>query len=220
MVNEIIPIWKPIDWTSFDVVKKIRNQIKPSKVGHAGTLDPFAEGVLMLCTGEYTKKVESFMDKEKEYEATIKLGIETDTLDLTGKITKKNLIPNLTSKKINKVLNNYIGTIQQEPPMFSALKVNGVRLYKVARKGITINRKLREINIYKIDLISFKADSIKINIVCGRGTYIRSLGKDIANDLGTSGHLIGLKRTRIGEFNQEKCIEVNNFPEWLSLRNY
>ena len=219
MINEIIPIWKPIDWTSFDVVKKIRNQIKPSKVGHAGTLDPFAEGVLMLCAGSYTKKVESFMDKEKEYEATIQLGIETDTLDITGKIIKKELIPNLTINKINKVLKKYVGTIKQEPPMFSALKVNGVRLYKIARKGITLNRKLRDVNIYKIHLVTFNEDSIKINVVCGRGTYIRSLGQDIANDLGTSGHLIALKRTRIGEFNKEKCIEINNFPKWLSLRN-
>ena len=218
MINAIIPIWKPIDWTSFDVVKKIRGQIKPTKVGHAGTLDPFAEGVLMLCTGEFTKKVESFMDKEKEYIAEIQLGVETDTLDPTGNIVKTSNIPYLSEEQIKMVLEKFIGDIKQEPPMFSALKVNGQPLYKYARKGINITRKKRVISIHNIELIDFSKDIITIKVTCGRGTYIRSLAKDIAEKLNTVGHLAALKRTRIGEYDKKNCIEVEDFPEWISAR--
>ena len=218
MINAIIPIWKPVDWTSFDVVKKIRSQIKPSKVGHAGTLDPFAEGVLMLCAGKFTKKVESLMAKEKEYIADIHLGIETDTLDLTGNIVKTANIPDLSEEQIKSVLKIFIGEIKQEPPMFSALKVNGQPLYKYARKGINIPRKERIISIYDIELIDYSQDNITLKITCGRGTYIRSLAKDIANKLNTVGHLVALKRTRIGEYNQKNCIEVEDFPKWISAR--
>jgi tRNA pseudouridine55 synthase len=218
MINAVIPVWKPIDWTSFDVVKKIRGQIKPAKVGHAGTLDPFAEGVLMLCTGTYTKKVESFMDKEKEYIAEIKLGIETDTLDLTGKNIKTADIPKLTDDSINKVLCEFVGKIKQKPPMYSALKVNGKPLYKYAREGIEIGRKLRTINIYEIILINFTQDTISLKITCGRGAYIRSLAKDIAIKLKTVGHLSKLTRTRIGEYDEKACIEIKDFSKWLSAR--
>ena len=218
MINAIIPIWKPVDWTSFDVVKKIRNQIKPAKVGHAGTLDPFAEGVLMLCTGSYTKKVESFMNKEKEYVAQIQLGIETDTLDPTGKVVKTTNLPDLSVDKIKTVLKLFIGDIKQEPPMFSALKVNGQPLYRSARKGINIPRKKRVISIYDIELIDFSKDIINIKVICGRGTYIRSLAKDIAGKLNTVGHLIKLKRTRIGEYVKQSCIEIEDFPNWISAR--
>ena len=216
MINAIIPIWKPVDWTSFDVVKKIRTQIKPAKVGHAGTLDPFAEGVLMLCTGRYTKKVELFMDKEKEYVAKIQLGVETDTLDLTGNITKSAIIPVLSIKKIKNIIKLFIGEIKQEPPMYSALKVNGQPLYKYARKGINIPRKKRLITIYDIQLIDFLKDIITLKITCGRGTYIRSLAKDISVKLGTIGHLVELQRTRIGVYDKKKCIEINDFEKWMS----
>jgi len=218
MIDAIIPVWKPVDWTSFDVVKKIRGQIKPAKVGHAGTLDPFAEGVLMLCTGKYTKIVETFMDKEKEYFAEIKLGVATETLDPTGKIVKTADVPHLTEKIINDVLNKFIGKIRQEPPMFSALKVNGQPLYKYARKGIIIPRQKRTVNIYGITLNQFSQDTITLKVTCGRGTYIRSLAQDIADELNTVGHLVKLVRTRIGEFDENKCIELKDFPEWLSAR--
>ena len=218
MINAIIPIWKPIDWTSFDVVKKIRGQIKPAKVGHAGSLDPFAEGVLMLCAGKFTKKVESFMDKEKEYIAKIYLGIETDTLDLTGNIVKTANIPDLSEEQIKSVLKIFIGDIKQEPPMFSALKVNGQPLYKSARKGINIPRQKRIISIYGIELIDYSQDNIRLRITCGRGTYIRSLAKDIAVKLKTVGHTVALERTRIGEYNKKDCIKINDFPKWISAR--
>ena len=218
MINAVMPVWKPVDWTSFDVVKKIRCQIKPAKVGHAGTLDPFAEGVLMLCIGSFTKKVESFMNKEKEYIATIKLGKETDTLDLTGAVIKTSKVPALTEKFIIFTLKQFIGCIKQQPPMYSALKLNGQPLYKLARKGITVPRKMRDINIYDIKLIDFNKTTITIKIVCGRGTYIRSLAKDISEQLNTVGHLILLKRTRIGEFEKDNCIEIKDFSQWMSAQ--
>jgi tRNA pseudouridine55 synthase len=218
MINAIIPIWKPIDWTSFDVVKKIRSQIKPAKVGHTGTLDPFAEGVLILCSGDFTKKVELFMQEEKEYIAEIQLGIETDTLDRTGKIVKTANIPNLSEDKINKVLKYFIGSIMQKPPMFSALKVNGQPLYKSARKGINIPRKKRVVSIYDIELIDFSKDIIKLKVTSGKGTYIRSLAKDIAVKLNTVGHLVTLKRTRVGGYDKKNCIKVEDFPKWISAR--
>ena len=218
MFEVVIPVWKPVDWTSFDVVKKLRSQIKPAKVGHAGTLDPFAEGVLMLCTGKYTKQVESFMDKEKEYLAEIQLGVETDTLDPTGKVVETANVPKLTEDKINLVLKEFIGEIKQEPPMFSALKVNGQPLYKLARKGIKIPREKRTVTIYDIKLIIFTNRTITLKVVCGRGTYIRSLAKDIAEKLNTVGHLASLKRTRIGEYNQSACIAVKDLSKWISAR--
>ena len=218
MIDALIPVWKPVGWTSFDVVKKLRSQIKPTKVGHAGTLDPFAEGVLMLCTGKYTKQVETFMDNEKEYLAEIQLGVETDTLDPTGKVVETANVPKLTEDKINLVLKEFIGEIKQEPPMFSALKVNGQPLYKLARKGINIPRENRTVNIYDIQLINFTDRTITLQVVCGRGTYIRSLAKDIAEKLNTVGHLTSLKRTRIGEYNQSSCIAVKDLSKWISAR--
>ena len=218
MINAVIPMWKPVDWTSFDVVKKIRSQIKPAKVGHAGTLDPFAEGVLMLCTGKFTKKVEYFMDKEKEYIADIRLGKQTDTLDLTGSTVKLSDVPKLTQNKILTAVKLFIGDIKQEPPMFSALKVNGQPLYKSARKGLNIPRKKRIVRIYDIKLISFNENTITLMVTCGRGTYIRSLAKDIAKQLNTVGHLVSLKRTRIGEYEEKNCIYINDFPEWISVQ--
>jgi len=218
LINAVIPMWKPVSWTSFDVVKNIRNQIKPAKVGHAGTLDPFAEGVLILCTGNFTKKVEYFMDKEKEYIAEIRLGEETDTLDLTGRTVKLSHLPKLTESKILKVVKQFIGDIKQEPPMFSALKVNGQPLYKSARKGINVPRKKRTVQIYDINLISFNENTIKLMVTCGRGTYIRSLAKDIARQLETAGHLVSLKRARIGEYVEKNCININDFPEWISAQ--
>ena len=218
MINTVIPMWKPINWTSFDVVKKIRSQIKPAKVGHTGTLDPFAEGVLMLCTGNKTKSVETYMNKEKEYLAEITLGSETNTLDLTGDIVKTADIPNLNKQSIKKVLSVFLGEILQEPPMYSALKYNGQPLYKLARKGIKIYRKKRVVTIYDIKLQNFTVDSICIKVKCGRGTYIRSLARAIAIELGTVGHLKSLKRTRIGDIDENTCITIEEFPEWLSAR--
>ena len=215
MISSIIPLWKPVNWTSFDVVKNIRNQIKPARVGHAGSLDPFAEGIVMICTGNKTKSIELLMDQEKEYIAEIHFGIETNTLDMTGVVVKNSDIPAFSENVLKEVLSNFIGETMQEPPMFSALKVKGQPLYKLARKGITVKRKKRKINIYEINLQSFTSDSIIISVLCGRGTYIRSLAKDISEKLHTVGHLTSLKRIRIGEFKKQDCIYINDFQEWI-----
>ncbi len=215
-MDAIVNVWKPIGWTSFDVVKKIRGSVKPSKVGHAGTLDPFAEGVLVICIGRMTKKVESLMDHEKEYVATIQLGAETDTLDTEGKVIKEANITPLSNKKIESLLNTFLGESDQIPPMYSALKVNGKRLYKLAREGKVIERKPRKITITEIELLDNNKDSLKIRVKCGRGTYIRVLASDIANTMNTVGFLKSLVRTQVGDFKQEDSIPVENVAEWLS----
>ena len=215
-MDAIVNVWKPIGWTSFDVVKKIRGSVKPSKVGHAGTLDPFAEGVLVICIWRMTKKVESLMDHEKEYVATIQLGAETDTLDTEGKVIKEAKITPLSNKKIESLLSTFLGTSDQIPPMYSALKVNGKRLYKLAREGKVIERKPRKITITEIELLDNNKDSLKIRVKCGRGTYIRVLASDIAIAMNTVGFLKSLVRTKVGDFKQEDSIPVENVAEWLS----
>jgi len=217
VINIAFPIWKPIDWTSFDVVKKVRNKIKPSKVGHAGTLDPFAEGVLVICSGNKTKTINKYMALAKEYKFQIILGVETDTMDPTGKIISQSTIPVMNKDTIMEVLNNFQGEISQEPPMYSALKFNGIPLYKLARKGIVVKRKRRLINIYKIKLNSFTNHSIDLTVQCGKGTYIRSLGVDIAKSLKTVGYVNELVRTKIGKFDKNSCIKINELSKWLSL---
>ena len=215
-MDAIVNVWKPIGWTSFDVVKKIRGSVKPSKVGHAGTLDPFAEGVLVICIGRMTKKVESLMDHEKEYVATIQLGAETDTLDTEGKVIKEAKITPLSNKKIESLLSTFLGKSDQIPPMYSALKVNGKRLYELAREGKVIERKPRKITITEIELLDNNKDSLKIRVKCGRGTYIRVLASDIANAMNTVGFLKSLVRTQVGDFKQEDSIPVENVAGWLS----
>jgi tRNA pseudouridine55 synthase len=216
-MDVIVNVWKPIGWTSFDVVKKIKGIVKPSKVGHAGTLDPFAEGVLVICIGRMTKKVESLMDHEKEYIATIQLGSETDTLDTEGKVVKRAKVIPLSNKKIESILNTFLGESKQIPPMYSALKVNGKRLYELAREGKVIERKPRNIIIEEIELLENNKNSLKIRVKCGRGTYIRVLGSDIASAMNTVGFLKSLVRTQVGEFRQEDSIAVENVAEWLSV---
>tara|TARA_B100001029_G_C15057049_1_gene455202 strand:- start:360 stop:1040 length:681 start_codon:yes stop_codon:yes gene_type:complete len=215
-IDLIVPFWKPIDWSSFDVVKKVRNKIKPNKVGHSGTLDPFAQGVLVLCIGRKTKESENLMTLKKEYIGTIKLGEETDTLDSTGKVIKKKSIPNLYDQCIKSVLNSFIGEGIQVPPMYSALKKNGIPLYKLARKGIIVEREARPIKIYDIELLSFEDSEIIFRVECGKGTYIRTLAQDIAKKLGTCGYLIQLSRTKVGNYSKLNSIQIDNLNEWLS----
>jgi tRNA pseudouridine55 synthase len=217
-VDAIVGIWKPTGWTSFDVVKKIRGYVRPSKVGHAGTLDPFAEGVLVLCIGKMTKKVESLMDCEKEYIATVKLGEQTDTLDIEGKIVKTKAIPDdVNEEKVLSVLEKFIGEIDQIPPMYSALHVNGKRLYELARKGETIERKARKVNVKQIDLLAFNTNEIEIRVICGRGTYVRALARDIARELNTVGFLTSLTRTKVGDYTDANAISIEEFATCSSI---
>ena len=181
-------------------------------------MDPFAEGVLVLCVGKMTKKVESLMDHEKEYVATIQLGQETDTLDTEGKVVKEKNIPPLSTQVIECVLNDFLGESTQIPPMYSALKVNGKRLYELARQGKVVERKPRKIRISEIELLESDSSSLKIRVRCGRGTYIRVLASDIAKRMNTVGFLKSLVRTEVGEFNEQDSMSVENVVEWLSVQ--
>lgn len=214
----IFNIYKPVDWTSFDVVKKIRFITKEKKVGHAGTLDPFAEGVLIVGTGKDTKSLANISAANKSYTATLKLGIETDTLDTEGKVLKEKEVPILTSEIIINVLNDFKGIQTQIPPMYSAKKVGGKKLYELARNNIEIERKPVNINILDIRLINHSKNIIKFSVICSKGTYIRVLGSDIANKLGSVGHLSKLIRNSVGEYLEEDSVTLEEFEKkWKNI---
>jgi len=196
----IININKPAGWTSFDVVKKVRGIIKEKKVGHAGTLDPFAKGVLVLGTGPDTKKLTDITMANKTYWAELTLGKATDTQDRDGKIIAEEVVPELTKETIAAVLASFDGPQEQIPPMYSAKHVNGQRLYKLARKNKTVERKPVRIYIEKISLLDYTEPVITFNVTCSKGTYVRVLGADIAAKLGTVGHLTALTRTSVGAY--------------------
>jgi tRNA pseudouridine55 synthase len=214
----ILNLNKPIGWTSFDVVKKIRGIVKEKKVGHGGTLDPFAEGVLILGTSKDTKNLTAITQMDKEYETVIKIGETTGTLDTESEVTLRKNIPILNRTLIKDILESFLGKTLQTPPMFSAKKVNGKRLYTLARKNIVIERDPVEINIEKISLLSFTKDSISISVTCSKGTYIRVLGKDIAERLNTVGYLTSLTRTRVGSYLIKDSLSIEQLEDkWKSL---
>ena len=196
----IININKPAGWTSFDVVKKVRGIIKEKKVGHAGTLDPFAEGVLVLGTGPDTKKLTHITMANKTYRAELTLGKATDTQDRDGKISAEEVVPELTKETIAAVLASFDGPQEQIPPMYSAKHVNGQRLYKLARKNKTVERAPIRIAIEQISLLDYTEPVITFNVTCSKGTYVRVMGADIAAKLGTVGHLTALTRTSVGSY--------------------
>ena len=196
----ILNIYKPKGISSFGVVKIIRKIIDEKKVGHGGTLDPFAEGVLIIGTGSDTKELKRFTNTDKTYTASIELGKTTNTLDPEGDVIETKKIPRLSESKINKVLETFLGSSMQTPPMFSAKKIGGVKLYQLARKNIIVDRKPSQINISDINLINFNETRITFSVSCSKGTYIRVLGKEIAENLGTIGYLDSLIRTRVGQY--------------------
>ena len=198
--GKTLPIIKPASWTSFDVIKKIRSLTGIKKVGHAGTLDPFATGLLLVSTGPATKTISKYMRLPKEYIAEIELGYETDTMDWTGKKIKETSIPDLTEKKIESILESFRGKINQEIPPYSAAKYKGKRLYKRARKGEEVPQLFKEVIIHDLELLEIGKNTIRLRIECSSGTYVRTLARDIARLLNSSGHVKSLVRTRIGEF--------------------
>ena len=208
----IYNIYKPKDYSSFSIVKKIK-YITKEKVGHSGTLDPFADGVLVLGVGKSTKKLSDIIQYDKTYEGVVKLGIQTDSMDLTGKVVAEKSIPDISSKMLNKCAQSFIGELLQRTPMFSARKIDGVRLYKLARKNISIktNPKLVTIKNLKIELIN--QSNLRIVVECSSGTYIRVLAEDIAQYLGTVGHLTSLTRLSVGEYSLSESLTVENFEE-------
>ena len=213
----ILNIHKPIGWTSFDVVKKIRGIVKVKKVGHGGTLDPFAEGVLIIGTEKDTKQLSLITAEDKSYTATIKLGEITNTLDTEGDVIETKPIPELTHDAIESVLNTFLGKSLQTPPMFSAKKVKGQRLYILARKNIEIEREPVEIYIKDISLDEFIGTELTFSSTCSKGTYIRVLGKDIAEKLGTVGYLTSLIRTQVGGFSIDESQSLQEFEDSWKL---
>ena len=212
-MNGILIIDKPKDYTSRDIVNIISKKLNTKKVGHTGTLDPIATGVLVICIGKALKLTELLTSTYKEYIATLKLGIETDTLDITGNITNKKEIPNLNEEDIIKVLNKFKGKIKQEVPKYSAVKVNGKKLYEYARLGIEIELPIREVEIKNIELINYKNDEITFKCLVSKGTYIRSLIRDIGHELNNYATMTELKRTKQGNFNIEEAYtleDINN----------
>lgn len=219
--GEVLYFDKPLRWTSFAVVNKIRYHIsrklgvKKIKVGHAGTLDPLATGVMIICTGKATKRIEEFQYHTKEYIATLQLGATTPSYDLEKEIDATYPTEHITREMVEEVLQQFKGTIEQLPPAFSACKVDGKRAYDLARKGDEVELKPKTLVIDEIELLECNLPEIKIRVVCSKGTYIRALARDIGEALQSGAHLTGLIRTRVGEVRLEDCMQVEDFPEWL-----
>lgn len=207
--GQLFLIDKPIDWTSFDAVRKIRNTIKIKKVGHAGTLDPLATGLLIICTGKFTKQINEYMGMEKEYTGTITLGHTTATYDRESEPENAKDITDLTHELLQTATLPFIGDILQKPPMFSAIKKNGERLYELARRGEAIELEERPVTISVFELTKIELPHVHFKVVCSTGTYIRSLANDFGAALGVGGYLSSLRRTRIGKFIVEDAITVD-----------
>ncbi len=215
--GEVILINKDAGWTSFDVVNKIRNITKVRKVGHAGTLDPAATGLLIVCTGKKTKEIYKFQDADKIYSGVIKLGIATDTLDAEGKIIETKEVPPFTEKEILEVRDSFLGETLQTPPMFSAKKHKGKALYKYARKGMEVEREPRKITIYSFDILNINLHEIKFRLKCSKGTYVRVVAADFGEKLGTVAHLKKLHREAIGEYSVEDAFTIEEFNQRFNV---
>ncbi len=222
--GEVLYINKPLNWTSFTLVRRLRNKlcrklgIKKLKVGHAGTLDPLATGVMIVCTGKKTKLIETFQYQTKEYIATVKLGETTPSFDLETEVDGTFPTEHITRELVESTLTQFIGEIQQVPPTYSACKVDGKRAYEFAREGQEIELKPKLLVIDEIELLDYAFPQIKIRVVCSKGTYIRALARDIGLALGSGGHLTALERTRIGDVTLDQCIDgaqIEDFVEAL-----
>ena len=213
-------MYKPVGWTSFDLVKKVRSITREKKVGHGGTLDPFAEGVLIIGTGKETKLLTQVSDEKKSYNGFIQLGSETNTLDTEGEVINTTPIPAIDRNDLNKTLHSFKGKYIHKPPMFSAKRVNGTRLYKLARKNIEIDRKKLISTIYDIKLNDYSDQLIDFSVTCSKGTYIRVLASDIAKRIGTIGYLVKLIRTSIGDYKISNSLSIDKFEsQWKSIEN-
>jgi len=215
--GKVLLIDKPLDWTSFDAVRKIRNTLKIKKVGHAGTLDPLATGLLIICTGKFTKQINNYMGMEKEYTGTITLGFTTPTYDKESDPENPKSIDHLTEADIKKATAPFIGDILQKPPIFSAIKKDGERLYELARRGEAVELKDRPVTISAFELTKIELPVVYFRVVCSTGTYIRSLANDFGAALGVGGYLSSLRRTRIGDFKVEDAITVDQAVEQIKI---
>lgn len=214
---------KPLNWTSFNLVSKVRIllrnylKIKKIKVGHAGTLDPLATGLLIVCTGKATKKIYQFQEMKKEYIATIVLGKTTPSFDLETEVDKTFDLSEITEEKVKDTLNQFIGEIEQIPPLFSAKNINGKRAYDLARQGDTRQLEPNLVTIDRIELLEYHLPEIKIKVICGKGTYIRSLARDIGLKLENGAYLSKLIRTKIGDYEVDKAWDVKIFEDSLKM---
>jgi len=211
--GKVLFIDKPLNWTSFDVIRKIRSIIKIKKVGHAGTLDPLATGLLIVCTGKFTKKINEYMGMEKEYTGTFTLGAVTPTFDLESEPTNVKDISNLTKEQIHAATKVFTGEIQQVPPIHSAVKKDGKPVYLMARKGIDIQLEARTIAINDFTIEKIELPLVFFRVVCTTGTYIRSLANDYGKELRCGAYLSSLRRTRIGAFPVENALQMKEFAE-------
>jgi tRNA pseudouridine55 synthase len=217
--GEILLFDKPLTWTSFDVVNKVRGTIRTKKVGHAGTLDPLATGLLVLCTGKMTKKIDTIQATEKEYLVTIGLGKTTPSFDLETEFDAEKDVSHLTKEQVEAAVRHFVGDQMQLPPMFSAVKVGGKRLYKLARKGQEIELQPRPVTIYSIEILNTELPTVQFLMRCSKGTYVRSLARDIGEKLGVGGYLAALRRTKVGDLSVEDAYDVASFVEHIkSLR--
>lgn len=221
--GEIICIDKPLGWTSFDAVKRVRGAVlrrlgvKKFKVGHAGTLDPLATGVVLVCTGRATRRIEELQSGVKEYIATVALGATTPSFDLETEIDATYPTDHITREAVLAALDGFVGRIEQVPPAYSACKVDGHRAYKLARKGHDVELKPKTLVIDSIELLSFKPDELQIRVVCSKGTYIRALARDIGLALRSGAHLTALRRTRVGDYTAAQALSPQQAAEIIAV---
>ena len=222
ITGETIVIDKPLGWTSFDAVKRIRGAIqrrlnvKRFKVGHAGTLDPLATGVLLVCTGRSTRRISELQDGMKEYVADIMFGATTPSYDLEKEIDAHYPWEHITREAIEAVLPRFMGRVMQVPPVFSAVKVDGRRAYKYARKGEAVEIKPKELEIPEMEILSWEAPVLRLRILCSKGTYIRAVARDLGEALGSGAHLTGLRRTRVGDYNLTHALTMDQALEMIN----
>lgn len=214
--GKVLLIDKSLHWTSFDAVRKIRNAVKIKKVGHAGTLDPLATGLLIICTGKFTKKINEYMAQEKEYTGSFTLGAVTPTYDLESEPENFKDYSGITEEMIKEATKKFIGEIRQFPPVYSAIKKDGEALYKLARRGEDIDLQARPIVIKEFEITHIEMPVVHFRVVCGTGTYIRSLAHDMGAELGCGAYLGELRRTRIGEFNVKDAVTIEQFMNGLT----
>ncbi|MBQ9990778.1 MAG: tRNA pseudouridine(55) synthase TruB [Lachnospiraceae bacterium] len=212
MINGVLNIYKPRGFTSHDVVAKLRGMLKQKKIGHTGTLDPEAIGVLPVCLGNATRACDMLTDKDKEYVAVVRLGVTTDTQDMTGQILQEKDVM-VTAEEVRTAVEGFLGDYDQVPPMYSALKVNGKKLYELAREGKEVERKARRIHIYEIEILKMELPGLTLRVNCSKGTYIRTLCHDLGEKLGCGAAMESLERTRSGSFMKEEAITLQELED-------
>lgn len=216
--GKVLLIDKPFRWTSFDVVRKIRNLIRIKKVGHAGTLDPLATGLLIVCTGKLTKKINEYMAQEKEYTGTITLGAITPTYDLESEPQNFKTVDRISTEQLQQTAKSFTGAIMQTPPIHSAIKKDGKRVYELARRGVDVKLDARPVTVYQFEIVKVDLPNVEFKVVCSTGTYIRSIANDFGEALGCGGYLSSLCRTRIGIFLLKDAMTIEEFESSIVNR--